>query len=274
MHLPNFDQIEGYIAAVGYPALFGLLFACGFGLPVPEDVPLIVAGALIAKGSMSWLWAGIFAWCGIIGGDICLYWISRKVGPRVTQLPLLRGHITQDRLDRVHKMFDKYGVGVVAVGRLFAGIRGAMVICAGTIRFNFLTFIIADSLAAVVSGGLWMWLGHWLGSNLTAEKVEHYKFRIIAGMIVLAIGFLIWVLWKRKHKEQVLNHDEKVIKTVTTIQHKVTEKIKPKSAEHKHADQSAPEQKPATPISDNHEATDVKSPETTTPTSTRDSDRS
>jgi membrane protein DedA with SNARE-associated domain len=268
MHLPNFDQIEGYIAAVGYPALFGLLFACGFGLPVPEDVPLIVAGALIAKGSMSWLWAGIFAWCGIIGGDICLYWISRKVGPRVTQLPLLRGHITQDRLDRVHKMFDKYGVGVVAVGRLFAGIRGAMVICAGTIRFNFLTFIIADSLAAIVSGGLWMWLGHWLGSNLTAEKVEHYKFRIIAGMIVLAIGFLIWVLWKRRNKDRVIAHDETVIKTVSQIPRMVTDKIKPKPGLPRAGDAKPGEQDPPQPKSGDAPA------EASCTTSTQDPDRS
>jgi membrane protein DedA with SNARE-associated domain len=231
MHLPDFNQIQGYIAGVGYPALFGLLFACGFGLPVPEDVPLIIAGALIAKGSMTWFWAGILAWCGIIGGDICLYWISRRLGPRVTQLPMLRGHVTQSRLDRVHELFDKYGVGVVGVGRLFAGIRGAMVICAGTIRYNFLTFIIADGLAAVVSGGLWMWLGHWLGRNLTEENINHYKHRIIAGMIVLGLGFVGWVLWKRRHREQIIAHDERVIKAVSAIPQKVTEKIRPKPAE-------------------------------------------
>src|SRR6185437_6532697 len=103
----------------------------------------------------------------------------------------------------------------IAVGRLFAGIRGAMVICAGTIRFNFVTFIIADSLAAVVSGGLWMWLGHWLGSNLTEETIAHYKHWIILGMIVLALGFIGWLLWKRRHGERVIQTEENVIKTVT-----------------------------------------------------------
>jgi membrane protein DedA with SNARE-associated domain len=224
----SFNTVEGWISAVGYPALFGLLFLCGFGLPVPEDVPLIIAGALIARGSMTWMWAGIVAWCGIIGGDVGLYWISRHLGPRVTKLPGIRGHITQERLDRVGGWFGKYGVGVVAVGRLFAGVRGAMVICAGTIQYNFVTFIIADSLAAIVSGGLWMMLGHWLGKNLTEENIKHYRHWITLGIIVLALGFVVWVLWKRRHKEQVMKTDEAVIKTVTQIPQKVTEKIRPK----------------------------------------------
>ena len=167
------------------PRLFGLLFLCGFGLPVPEDVPLIIAGALIAKGSMTWLWAGILAWCGDHGWGWYLPVLDQLGGwgharheiadaPAVTSRR--RGSIACIR------MFDEYGVGVVGVGRLFAGIRGAMVICAGTIRYNFLTFIIADGLAAIVSGGLWMLLGHWLGQKLTAENVEHYKHWIIAGI--------------------------------------------------------------------------------------------
>ena len=34
------------IGAGGYYVLFGLLFSCGLGVPIPEDVPLLVAGAL------------------------------------------------------------------------------------------------------------------------------------------------------------------------------------------------------------------------------------
>ena len=90
------------------------------------------------------------------------------------------------------KLFDKYGVGVVGIGRLFAGIRGAMVICAGTIRFNFVTFIIADGLAAVVSGGLFMLLGHWLAGELSREADRSTITRIASssGLIVLALSLL------------------------------------------------------------------------------------
>ena len=224
----SFSQAEGWIAAVGYPALFGLLFACGLGLPLPEDIPLVISGALIARGSMSWPIAAVCAWCGIIGGDICLYTLGRKLGPAVTRLRILRGHVTEARLKRVETLFDEYGVGVIAVGRLFAGIRGAMVICAGTIRFNFVTFIIADGLAAVVSGGMWMCIGHWLGANLTEAVISHYKNRIIIVMIAIAVGFLIWVFWRRRNREAVVAHDVRIIEKVGDMRDKVVEKIQAK----------------------------------------------
>src|SRR5437762_430594 len=140
----DFTQIQGWLQAGGYVVLFGLLFACGLGLPLPEDVPLIISGALIARGQMHLALAAVCAWCGIIGGDIVLYHLGKKFGLEITRVPFIGKHVTKSRIRRVEKLFESYGVGVVAVGRLFAGIRGAMVVAAGAIRYNFVTFIIAD----------------------------------------------------------------------------------------------------------------------------------
>ena len=41
--------VRGWLDTGGYGALFGLLLSCGLGVPIPEDVPLIAAGILIAK---------------------------------------------------------------------------------------------------------------------------------------------------------------------------------------------------------------------------------
>src|SRR2546423_1639566 len=75
LHLPDLKWVVDHmdIGVYGYLVLFGLLFACGLGLPLPEDIPLLVAGALIGRGHMHWVTAGILAWCGIIGGDCVLY---------------------------------------------------------------------------------------------------------------------------------------------------------------------------------------------------------
>src|SRR5262245_39475447 len=213
----SFATIQAWISAVGYPALFGLLFACGLGLPLPEDIPLVIAGALIAKGSMTWLWAGICAWCGIIGGDCMLYMFGRKFGLEITRVPMIGKHVTKERIKQVEAMFEKYGVGVVGVGRLFAGIRGAMVVCAGAIRYNFATFIIADGIAALISGGLWMLLGHWLGSKLDEETIKHYSRPITWGLITVALLFVAWLIFKKRHKEQVLDKEMKVFEKTVAV---------------------------------------------------------
>ena len=183
---------------------FGLLFACGLGLPLPEDVPLIVTGAFLckARGGMetwqAWAIVGALNWLGIICGDVSLYWISRRYGRAVTKAPLIGRHLTLERIDRVGGWFAHYGVMVVAVGRLIAGIRGAMVVAAGITRFNFAKFIIADGLAAVVSGGLFMVVGHYLGESLNDAMIHKFKNYFAIGAVVLALMVALYIVWRHR----------------------------------------------------------------------------
>src|SRR6185436_18724044 len=154
------------IGWAGYIVLFGLLFSCGLGMPLPEDIPLLVAGMLVGAGKMHLLPVAICAWCGIIGGDCVLYYLGHRFGLNITRVPYIGKHVSKERIQQAERLFDKYGVWVVAVGRLFAGVRGAMVVAAGTIRFNLIKFLIADGLAALVSGGLFIFLGIKFGQNL------------------------------------------------------------------------------------------------------------
>ena len=181
---------------------FAALFLCGLGLPLPEDVPLIVTGAFLVRdphGSVlqEWLIVGGLNWLGILGGDVCLYWISRKLGRGVTRLPMIGKHVTNERIDKVGGWFHEYGIGVVAVGRLIAGIRGAMVVTAGISRFNFWKFLIADGLAAIVSGGLFMLLGHWLGDKLTDAVFKKYSHWFLLTAITLGVLLVAYILYKR-----------------------------------------------------------------------------
>src|SRR4051812_35620892 len=114
----NLDKVMSLMGSGGYPVLFGLLFACGVGLPLPEDIPLTVAGILVGRGYMSLAIAGITAWCGIIGGDCVLYYLGHKYGLNITKLPLIGHHVTKERIQRAEVLFEKYGIWVVAVGRL------------------------------------------------------------------------------------------------------------------------------------------------------------
>lgn len=189
----------------GYPALFLILLSCGVGMPLPEDIPLIAAGILIQRGDFNLAIASICAWCGIIGGDCILYSLGRTFGADVTKIPLIGRHINVKRMARVEVWFNRYGVWVVAVGRLFAGIRGAMVVVAGATRFNLAKFILADGLAAIVSGGLFIFIGYKFGENQERiEQLSHeIKSSMLAGVAVLLIGIAIYVIWRKRQKRIV-----------------------------------------------------------------------
>jgi membrane protein DedA with SNARE-associated domain len=188
------------IGFFGYLVLFGLLFSCGLGMPLPEDIPLLTAGMLVGAGKMHLLPAAVCAWCGIIGGDCVLYYLGHRYGLNITKVPLIGKHVTTDRIQKAERLFEKWGIWVVAVGRLFAGIRGAMVVAAGTIRFNFVKFFIADGLAALVSGGLFVWLGIKFGQNLDYIQAKTHKYGtwIFWGVVLLVVSFICVHFLKRK----------------------------------------------------------------------------
>ena len=201
-HLPSPETVEGWLVSGGPVVLFALLFACGLGLPLPEDIPLIAAGALVATGKMHLIVAAVVAWCGIIGGDCVLYSLGRRYGMGVTRLPYIGNHLTSERILRVEKLFEKYGVLVIGVGRMVAGIRGAMVVAAGAIRFPFPIFLIADGLGAVVSGGFFLFIGHWLGKTLDPAKIHKFKDYFLGGAILLMLAVVGWIV--HTHRRQAL----------------------------------------------------------------------
>ena len=201
-------RVQGWFEAGGYIVLFGLLFSCGLGMPLPEDIPLLMAGVFVYHGKMRLVFACIVAWCGIIGGDCVLYHLGKRYGTNITRVPFIGKHVNAARLKDAERWFGKYGIWVVAVGRLFAGIRGIMVVSAGTIRYSFVKFLIADGLAALVSGGIWVWLGWWgaktIGDPATImQRAEPYKFRISMGLLAGAILVVVYIVWRHKRKATI-----------------------------------------------------------------------
>ena len=190
-------HIQDLMGTWGYPVLFGLLFSCGLGMPLPEDIPLMLAGYFVANGKMHLGFAAVFAWLGIILGDCVLYSLGWHYGMGITRVPFIGKHVTAERIKRAELLFQRYGIWVVGIGRMFAGIRGAMVVAAGTIRFHFIPFIIADGLAAIVSGGLFISLGYWAGTKLgdleaLRDKIKHYEGYVTFGVVLLVVLLVIW----------------------------------------------------------------------------------
>ncbi|HYO07575.1 MAG TPA: DedA family protein [Tepidisphaeraceae bacterium] len=229
----TFTTVQQWVTTRGFyggvAVTFLLLFACGLGLPLPEDIPLIIGGAFLCTDARSWIITGTAAWLGIIGGDCVLYFMGRRYGMEITRVPVIGKHVTRERIERVQGMFERYGIGVVAVGRLFAGIRGAMVICAGTIKFSFWKFLLADGLAAIISGGLFMLLGWWIGAKLNdpaaQKKIHEFKWFFLAAAIAAVIGFVSFILWRRRNAHKIEAVEEKVVAKVAQAEKKVAQTI-------------------------------------------------
>src|SRR5947209_9774306 len=114
----DLNHVQGWLEAGGYFVLFGLLFACGLGLPLPEDIPLLLSGYFVAQppgtpGKMNVIHAAVVAWCGIIGGDCVLYYMGRRYGLNITRVPFVGKHVTKSRIVWAELKFQEWGVLVV-----------------------------------------------------------------------------------------------------------------------------------------------------------------
>lgn len=226
-------HIQNLMGTWGYPVLFGLLFSCGVGMPLPEDIPLLLAGYFVANGKMHLVIAAVAAWCGIIAGDCVLYSLGRKYGLGITRVPFIGKHFTAQRIQYAERLFEKYGSWVVGIGRMFAGVRGAMVVAAGTIRFNFIRFLIADGLGAIVSGGIFLALGYWAGTKLgdletLRTKIQHYEHYVMGGVILIVVAIVIW-FWVRRKIERAQVVEKALGKAAEKAEHprKTATGIKP-----------------------------------------------
>jgi membrane protein DedA with SNARE-associated domain len=212
-YLPGPEQVEAWVTWGGSLVIFALLFACGLGLPLPEDIPLLVGGYFVGQGKMHIVVLCVLAWLGIIGGDCVLYSLARRYGLNITRVRFIGRHVTETRILWAEEKFERYGIWVVAICRMFAGVRGAMVIAAGAIRFNFIKFVIADGLAAIVSGGLFIWLGYLAGRTFGSvadvrQRIKHYEHYVTVGAIVVGCLLAAYFLWRRAKLKAERRQDE------------------------------------------------------------------
>ena len=106
-----------FIAQYGYGALFGVLFAESFGLPLPGEAFLVTASFLATQGQLNIWLVGLTAWTAAVLGDNVGYAIGRFGGRRLVIRHGARVGISAERLNRTERFFAHYGPEVVIAAR-------------------------------------------------------------------------------------------------------------------------------------------------------------
>jgi membrane protein DedA with SNARE-associated domain len=183
-----------------YIVMFGILLACGFGLPMPEDVVLITGGILASHGvTQLWL-VNIVCMAGVLIGDSTIFWIGRTLGNQVKTKGVFKKVFTESRDATVRKVFDRYGNKVIFMARFMPGLRTPIFMTAGTYHVGFLKFIALDGLAALLSVPMWVYIGFVFGKNLEEleVKIRQFKFGIYSILALLVIIFVSYAFIKRR----------------------------------------------------------------------------
>jgi len=142
-------------ALLAYLSIFGVLLISGFGLPLPEDIPLIVGGYLAGIGVVNpWIMIpGTFI--AIVGSDGIVYFLGRRYGHHVPRLPVLRRFLTEARLAKTEAALHKHGGKFIFMARFLPGVRTPAFFTAGGFKMPYWKFLLFDGSAACRRSCCW-----------------------------------------------------------------------------------------------------------------------
>ena len=191
---------------------FLVLLLCGLGLPVPEDVVLVAAGALGQIDGRGWMEVSVLMYAGVMLGDSTIFIAGRYFGAQLRRSRWFQRYFSEKKQAKVEDLFDRYHSWVLFVGRFLPGLRAPIFFTAGSTRVRFWKFFFFDGLAALISVPFFVWLGHWLWlkfkddiANLdrALSRTQTYTMVVAAVILIVAVVFVV-----RKIREHRAHWDE------------------------------------------------------------------
>jgi membrane protein DedA with SNARE-associated domain len=155
-------ELVGWLIRFGAPLLFFAQVFGIFGLPIPDELLLTVAGALIASGRLNLPSTVAAAFLGCLTGITMSYGVGRWVG-----LPVLHARFTSHRetIERAQEWFRRFGGWLLTFGYFIPGVRHVSAIAAGSSGLDYRRF----AAFAYAGGAIWcsvfLGLGYFAGDR-------------------------------------------------------------------------------------------------------------
>jgi len=143
------NWIGNYITYFPLVAFIGLILG-GFNLPISEDV-LVAMSAFLSHGkkaSIPHFLSALYA--GAIISDCMVYFWGRLIAKGTISVRLFSKVITKENTYRLLKALQKHGIFTYIVCRFIPfGVRNAVSMTSGFVKYPFYKFFIYDSIAAI-----------------------------------------------------------------------------------------------------------------------------
>jgi membrane protein DedA with SNARE-associated domain len=182
----------------GLVLLFAVVALESFGVPLPGETALIVAGVAAARGHFSIVAVVAVAAAAAIIGDNAGYWLGRTGGRRLLErAPLVRRYASK-LLPPAEKFFARHGAKTVFIGRFFSLLRVTAAWLAGISHMPWWRFLAWNAAGGVVWAALVGVISYYFG-RAAADAIAHYG--AIGGgvIVVLVLLALLGVhVWRRR----------------------------------------------------------------------------
>ena len=200
------------ISSAGYPGIVLLMAIESACIPLPSEVIMPFAGALIVPAvaaqyqpwpnghPFSLLWVAVAGALGCNLGSLVAYLIGyyggRPLVERYGRLVLL----SQRELDHTERFFQRWGTATVLVARMLPVVRTFIALPAGMARMPQLRFHIYTFVGSFPWCLGLAWVGMKLGEKWeTDPRLKTWFHRFDAAILAVLIAGVAWFVWSRVH---------------------------------------------------------------------------
>ena len=164
--------------------------------PIPSEIILPAAGALVYFGELNGPLTFVCATAGSLAGALILYWAGRAFGEErtrrwLTRVPL----VTHDDVDRADDWFARRGRAAVFLGRLIPGVRSMISLPAGAAAMPLGTFCLYTTVGSAIWNAALISAGYLLGTQWQVVE-EHVD--AVSTVIYLGIAVAVVVMVARR----------------------------------------------------------------------------
>ncbi|MCJ8011733.1 DedA family protein [Paenibacillus sp. KQZ6P-2] len=206
--------IQLWFGDYGYFVLFLGLVLEFIALPFPGETTMAYAGYLSYEGKLHFGLLILLAFLGTTIGITITYFIGLKLG-----LPFIKRYgkwvlLTEHKIERAQKWFNKYGKGLIFIGYFIPGARHFSGYFSGIINLSFRKFALYAYSGALFWVVLFLSIGKLFGPqwNHVFHLAEKYSVWIVAAIALIVLTFVVY----------------RFRKPLSTLLNKMVRKLKPK----------------------------------------------
>jgi len=182
--------MESLIEHLSYAGVVLILLASGFGLPIPEDLPLILGGYLCGKGNANiWIMVPVTL-VAVLVADMIVFLIGRRYGHHVPRLPLFRTFLGEKRLAKAAKYFESHGGKTLFLARFMPGLRAPCYFSAGLFNISVWKMLMIDAAAAILSVPMWVLTSWYFAKTYDLETIKSWSLTAQVTLVLTIIAIV------------------------------------------------------------------------------------
>lgn len=205
---PYVDLLTHVIHSQSALAPLFLLFVEEAGVPlfIPGDVALAYTGYQLSVTGSTPLWlAFCVALTAVLAGSSVLFYVSRRWGNKVIQKIGKFIFLKESDIIRAERLFKRYGVWTIIIGRHIPGMRIPITVFAGASGMRYRSFIISTLVSTILWVILALHIGRRYGASIAHLIHKNIGIGLTLAALAIIVAVALHIVGSREHRNKTNN---------------------------------------------------------------------